>query len=247
MRTDAQDDEAMLREGGDTPAAAAPPSPDQCLETITYLMQRMAGALGEKCEIVLHDFRQQEHSIVALAGRVTGRRKGGSVSQIGLSILREGDDAKPHYSYITTSPNGRILRSITVPLRDADNHVFGAFCVNFDVTEMWMMGQSIQALLGTDAEPPKPVSFVDDIHAVIADVIRDETSMLGRPLHELSRAERLQLLKALDFRGVFSLQKSIPQIADYLGLSRATLYSDLKRMRQTNSANADGPHDEPET
>jgi predicted transcriptional regulator YheO len=105
---------------------------------------------------------------------------------------------------------------------------------------MWMMGQSIQNLIGTDEQAePHPVTFVDDIDGVISEVLKEETRMLGRPLDELSREERLRLLKALDFRGVFSLQRSIPQVADHLGLSRATLYNDLKRMRRAESPDAD--------
>ena len=189
---------------------------------------------------MLHDFRQPERSIIAVAGDVTGRKPGGSVTQIGLSIMREGDAAKDNYTYVTSAPNGLILKSVTVPLRDEVNHVFGALCVNIDITEFWVMGQSIQALVGTNEQAPKPVTFVDDIDGVIGDVLKEETKLLGRPLAELSREERLRLLKALEFRGVFSLKRSIPQIAAHLGLSRATLYNDLKHMRHENGVDGDG-------
>jgi predicted transcriptional regulator YheO len=169
-----------------------------------------------------------------MAGDVTGRRPGGSVTQIGLAIIRAGDDAEDEYNYVTKAPNGRILKSSTVPLRDADGHVFGALCVNVDVTAMWMMSQSIQEMIGLDTQTPQPVTFVDDIDRVIGEVLQEETKMLGRPLTGLTRAERLQVIKALDYRGVFSLQRSVPQVAEHLGLSRATLYNDLREMRRDN-------------
>ncbi|HEY4202535.1 MAG TPA: PAS domain-containing protein [Devosiaceae bacterium] len=215
-------------------------SADDYFRTIRPVMDLMASALGNRCELVLHDFRQPDRSIIAVAGDVTGRRAGGSVTQIGMQIMREGDAAKDNYTYVTSTPNGLVLKSVTVPLRDEDGHVFGALCVNVDITEFWMLGQSIQTLVGASAEIPKPVTFVDDIDGVIADVLREETKLIGRPLSELSRHERLRLLKALDFRGVFSLQRSIPQIADHLGLSRATLYNDLKLMRQENGSDGEG-------
>jgi predicted transcriptional regulator YheO len=192
----------------------------------------MARALGGRTEIVLHDFRQPEHSIVAIAGDVTGRRPGGSVTEIGLAIIRAGDDAEESYNYTTRTPDGRILKSATVPLRDAAGHVFGGLCVNVDITEMWMMSHAIQEIIGGDAAAPlRPVTFVDDIDRVISEVLEEETEMLGRPVTELSKPQRLQLLKALEHRGVFSLQRSVPQVATYLGLSRATLYNDLREMR----------------
>jgi predicted transcriptional regulator YheO len=191
----------------------------------------MARALGGRTEIVLHDFRRPEHSIVAIAGDVTGRRLGGSVTEIGLSIIRAGDDAEESYNYTTRTPNGRVLKSATVPLRDGAGHVFGALCVNVDITEMWMMSHTFQEMIGVDAAAPRPVTFVDDIDRVIGEALQEETEMLGRPVTELSKTQRLQLLKALDYRGVFSLQRSVPQVAAYLGLSRATLYNDLREMR----------------
>jgi predicted transcriptional regulator YheO len=216
------------------------PTADEYLRTIRPLMKLMADGLGARCEIVLHDFRQPDRSIIAVAGDVTGRKPGGSVTQIGMSIMRAGDDAQDHYTYVTSAPNGLILKSVTVPLRDEEHHVFGALCVNIDITEFWVMGQSIQALVGTNEQVPKPVTFVDDIDGVIGDVLKEETKLLGRPLAELSREERLRLLKALEFRGVFSLKRSIPQIAAHLGLSRATLYNDLKHMRHGNGVDGDG-------
>lgn len=213
---------------------------DDTLATLHSLMNLMAGALGDRCEIVLHDFHRPEHSIIAVSGNVTGRRPGGSVTQIGLAIMRDGDAAKDHYTYTTRAPSGQVLKSVTIPLRDAENHVFGALCINIDISEFWAMGQSIQAMIGANEQAPKPVTFIDDIDSVIGDVIMEETKLLGRPLNDLSRIERLRLLKALDFRGVFSLQRSIPQIADQLGVSRATLYNDLKQMRHDNGADGDG-------
>lgn len=212
---------------------------DDYLDTLRELLEPMSKAIGGRSELVLHDFRQPEHSIVAIGGDVTGRRPGGSVTQIGLAIIRAGDDAEGEYHYTTQAPNGRILKSSTVPLRDAEGHVFGALCVNVDVTELWRTSRVIQQMIGADtAQTPQPVTFVDDIDRVIDEVLQEETSMLGRPLTGLAKPERLQLLKALDYRGVFSLQRSVPQIADHLGLSRATLYNDLREMRQNHDASA---------
>lgn len=204
---------------------------DDYLAVLGGLLEPMSKALGGRAEVVLHDFRQPERSIVGIAGDVTGRRPGGSVTQIGLAIIRDGDAAKESYQYMTRAPNGRILKSSTVPLRDRENHVFGALCVNVDITDMWMLSRTIQEMMGDDSESPQSVTFVDDIDRVIGEVLQEETAMFGRPVAGLSKADRLQLLKALDGRGVFSLQRSVPQVATYLGLSRATLYNDLREMR----------------
>lgn len=236
------------RSQGDVPreSGALDPSPpalvnralraDDCLAVLNGLLAPMAKALGGRAEVVLHDFRHPERSIVGIAGDVTGRRPGGSVTQIGLAIIRAGDDAEESYNYTTQAPNGRVLKSSTVPLRDPDGHVFGALCVNVDITEMWTLSRTVQGMIGDDAEAPQAIAFVDDIDRVIGEVLQEETAILGRPVTGLSKAERLKLLKALEARGVFSLQRSVPQVATYLGLSRATLYNDLREIREGKAA-----------
>jgi predicted transcriptional regulator YheO len=192
----------------------------------------MADALGSRCEVVLHDFRRPERSIIAIAGHVTGRHTGDSVSEIGLAIIAEGDDAKEKYDY-TTRSNGRIFRSTTVPLRDSDEHVFGALCVNADVTEFWNISRALIEMIG-EYDMPTSVAFVDDIDRVISEVLEDESLAVGQPLDRLSKAQRLQVLRVLERRGVFALKHSVPQVAAHLGLSRATLYNYLRSLRDAD-------------
>jgi predicted transcriptional regulator YheO len=72
---------------------------------------------------------------------------------------------------------------------------------------------------------------VDDVGKVISEVIQEEELAIGRRIDHLNRRDRLDLLLALDRRGVFSLQRAVPQVAEHLGVSRATLYADLRETR----------------
>jgi len=204
---------------------------DDYLAVVRPVLDLIAKSLGDRCEVVLHDFRDPDRSIVEIVGNVTDRKPGGSVSQIGLAILAAGDDAEPQYSYVTRAPNGRVLKSSTLPLRDPDGHVFGALCINLDVTDLRLLARTLDDLAGSEM-PPVPVTFDSDIGHVIADVINDEEVTLRQPLNRLDRQERLGLLRRLDARGVFSLQRAVPQVAEHLGISRATLYTDLREVRE---------------
>src|SRR5829696_652500 len=82
---------------------------------------------------VIHDFRRPERSIVAIAGGVTGRRVGGSMSEIGMGLLARGDEATDELNYITRARTGKLVKSSTMILRDSGGTVFGALCVNFDI------------------------------------------------------------------------------------------------------------------
>jgi predicted transcriptional regulator YheO len=206
------------------------------LDVLKSIVPAVAAALGRHCEVVLHDFRTPDNSIVAIAGGLTGRHVGGSMSQMGLEVLAAGDDAEDVYDYVTRGPGGRVMRSTTIPLRDADGHVFGAFCINVDTTELRQLHSFVEDMIGTAQPSPKDVTFVDNVGDVIDEVIREEQAKLGYTVDRFARAERLEILRALDRRGVFSVQKSVPQVADYLGVSRVTVYAYLREVRQGGSA-----------
>lgn len=206
-------------------------SADAYFAMLKPLVSAVAETFGSRCEIVLHDLRKPDNSIVAIAGNVTERHVGGSMSQIGLSVLAAGDQAKDQYNYVTRAPNGRELKSTTVVLRDEQGKPFGLFCINFDITDLRMLAAALEDLVGSDRQPPAHVAFTDDVDQVIDAIMQEENMALGRPLDRLSKQDRLEVLSTLDRRGVFALQRSAPQVAERLGVSRATLYSDLQGLR----------------
>lgn len=207
------------------------------LATLHPLVEGISKTFGRNCEVVLHDFQQPENSIVAIAGDVTCRRVGGSVSQIGLSIMAAGDDAEDQCNYITRAPNGHVLKSTTMVLRDPDGHVFGALCINLDVTDLRLLASALEELAGSPVQSPEPITFVNEIDQVVSEVINEEETALGCPVNRLTKQDRLKILGALDRRGVFALQRSVPQVAEHLGVSRATVYTDLQEFR---GADTDG-------
>lgn len=208
---------------------------DDYLAVVRPILRGITETFGRDCEAVLHDFRDPEHSIVAIEGEVTHRHPGGSVTQIGLALIAEGDAARDQFNYITRTPGGRVLKSSTIVLRDPDNRVFGALCINFDITDLRLLASTIGELTGAAVEP-RPVAFADDIGQVIRAVIDEEEVALGRSIDRLTKPERLAIFRALDRRGVFSLQRAVPHVAEYLRISRATAYSYLEEMRSAEAA-----------
>ena len=54
---------------------------------------------------------------------------------------------------------------------------------------------------------------------------------IGRPLSEMSRADKQQLVRYLDERGAFALRKAVESVAETLGVSRFTVYNYLDAAR----------------
>lgn len=199
---------------------------DDILAVARQVIDGLQATFGASCEVVLHDFRRGERSVVAISGDVTHRRMGSSMSEIGLSMLRAGDDAESQLNYVTRLPDGRIVKSSTMPLRTRSGKVIGAFCVNLDVTQMRLFAGVLGDLAGiTDPREPAPVTFSNEIESVIDSMLDGIERSLGRPLAQLSSDEKLEVFRELDARGAFQLRNAVPLLALRFGVSRATVYN----------------------
>ncbi|OLR93362.1 helix-turn-helix transcriptional regulator [Actinokineospora bangkokensis] len=206
---------------------------DAVLAALVPVVEGLAATFGPACEVVLHDYRRGERSVVAVAGDVTGRRVGGALSEIGLAVLARGDAAENDLNYVTHTPTGRVVKSSTMPLRDSSGAVIGALCVNLDVTALRQAGDVLAALAGTTRAPLPTTTFTDDFEEVVDAVVRAEEQARGKSVDVLSRGERLDLVRALDARGAFAVRGAATRVAARLGMSRSGLYADLAECRKT--------------
>ncbi|MFF3201280.1 transcriptional regulator [Streptomyces sp. NPDC002962] len=212
------------------------------LRALTPVVDGIAATFGPVCEVVLHDYRRPERSVVAVAGSVTGRTVGGAMSEIGMRVLARGDDAVDELNYVTRTGAGRLLKSSTMVLRDSAGAVFGALCVNVDVTEVDRVQGLLAALAGAAggrAETPV-TTFGDDIESVVDALLDDRLRGQDQTWAGLDRPRRLALFRSLDERGVFAVRRAIEQVAARLGISRASAYSYLSQARATDGTAAEG-------
>jgi predicted transcriptional regulator YheO len=220
---------------------------DAIVAALRPVVEGLVATFGPMCEVVLHDYRRPEESVVAVAGEVTGRTVGGAMSEIGMRIVARGDGAGDELNYLTRTRNGRLVKASTMVLRDSTDTVFGALCVNLDVTAVNDAhallgalagiggaggggGGGVAGISGTAADVPV-TTFGDDIDSVVdaildAHQLRQNGSWAG-----LDRAQRLELFRGLDERGVFAVRRAIEQVAGRLGISRASAYSYLAQAR----------------
>lgn len=205
---------------------------DAILAALTPVVDGLVATLGSFCEVVVHDFRRPESSVVAIAGSVTERAVGGAMSEIGMRILAKGDDAADELNYITRTTSGKMVKSSTMVLRDSSGSVFGALCVNLDITAL----TQVRTLIGglgevTTAATVPTTTFGQDVDAVIDAIVDEHQLRLNKPWAALSREERRDLFRSLNERGVFALRRAVPHVADRLGISRASAYSYLAEIR----------------
>ncbi|GAA3545690.1 PAS domain-containing protein [Nonomuraea rosea] len=215
---------------------------DAIIAALTPVIDGIVATLGSFCEVVVHDFRRPERSVVAIAGSVTGRGVGGSMSEIGMGILARGDQAADELNYVTRTTDGKLVKSSTMVLRDSEGTAFGALCVNLDITAVTRAHALIGELAGLAAPAgPPTTTFGDDIDSVIDAIVDAHQLEQNKPWAELGRDERLALFRSLNERGVFAVRRAVPQVAARLGISRASAYTYLSQVRTGSHTTQEHP------
>lgn len=190
------------------------------------LVETLSAAL---CEAVIHDFRRGDESIAWIAGTVTQRHTGGSMSRIGVTMRSEGDAASDRVNYLTRTSHGKVIKSTTTVLRDINGRSFGLFCVNLDMTALSALEATLKGLLhGTESKVLTNVHFGNSVADVAQAMLADVAAERGLRAPPTAIPDRIAFVRALDQQGFFGIRYAVQLLADYLGVSRAAIYNYLK-------------------
>ena len=217
----------MIEESGET-------SVHPNLEAVAQVIAGLQQMLGPRYEVILHDLSHVESSIVRLEGDVTHRKIGGPATDYLLKLLREnGDEAENSVNYKNVLPDGRVLRSSTLFLRDEKGHIIGSLCFNQDLTDYLEAKNLIEegsSFGQPDAEPPKE-TFAQDISEVMESVVDTEVSLFQKPVAYMQKEDKLRIVARLEEKGIFAIKNSVDYVAECLGVSNFTVYNYLKEVR----------------
>ena len=206
------------------------------LDFYKRLAHALALQFGSGCEVVVHDLEAADpsHSIVAIEnGHVTGRRLGDGPSHVVLEALHAGGERlEDRLAYLTKTADGKILKSSTVFIRDDDGRAVGIFAVNYDITILRAMGDTIAEVVGTDPSAPRePEPIVRSVADLLDDLIEQSVQLVGTPVALMSKEEKVRAIRYLNDTGAFLITKSGPKVCKFFGISKYTLYNYLDEAR----------------
>ena len=201
------------------------------LNLLSDIAQCIAMQFGENCEVVLHDLTlPYDKTIVAIwNGHITGRKIGDGGTNAGLEILKGSASPDDQYSYINATPTGRILRSSSKYFRDEYGKVNGSLCINLDITDIIKAESTLKSFTasGAAALPQTPELFVGNIDELLELMMKEAVNITGKPLENLTKEEKVIIVHNLDRKGFFLIKKAAEKLADFLGLSRYSIYNYL--------------------
>jgi predicted transcriptional regulator YheO len=87
------------------------------LDLLKRLAEAVVAVVGPHCEVVVHDFANPEHSVVVVAGNVTGRQPGAPVPDLSFTSEELYCQTPDQVNYHSKS-GSRCLQSSTIWIRN---------------------------------------------------------------------------------------------------------------------------------
>ena len=199
------------------------------LEMLKQIAAALAAQFGSNCEVVVHDLSAQntEHPIVHIEnGHVTGRRIGDGPSKIVMEYILHGDeDPQDQLAYLTRTPDGKILKSSTVYIRNSKGKVTAILSINYDISSLLMVNNAISGLISTPEPAREERITTVNVNDLLDDLIEQSVALVGKPVALMNKDDKVKAIQFLSQHGAFLITKSGDKVAKYFGISKYTLYS----------------------
>lgn len=199
-----------------------------------------AETLGRNCEVILHDLRQLESSIIAIRNNhISGRQVGGCITGFALELLEKKVYEKKKYiaNYIgKTDDTKKTVRASTFFIKNKSNEVIGMLCVNVDITAFVQARSTIDEFINTtnlvapDDDPVLPEENLDlDPQTLISSRFAHVLAKVGIEPERMTPAEKSAVVADLVELGVFRIKGAVSEISSLLQVSEPTIYRYLKK------------------
>jgi len=205
---------------------------DITLENLITIAHGLAHQFGTDCEIVIHDLavKNPEHTVVYLVnGQISGRKIGDGPSKVVLKTiesLKKGEIISDHLCYMARTKDGRILKSSSIFLKDADGQYRYLFGVNYDITNLVNIDNGLRNLIAIEDENSKQASPIPTtVNDLLDSLIEQSVALIGKQPALMTKDEKVRAIQYLNDSGAFLITKSGDKVSSYFGISKFTLYS----------------------
>lgn len=205
------------------------------LDILERLAEGIVAVVGPHCEVVVHDFSDPEHSVVLIAGNVTGRRVGAPVPDLSFISGELNRDTPDQMNY-RARIGSHHLQSSTIWIRDTDGTPIGAVCINVDYSDL-THARDLLDKLATSTRNVSDLVITDTFAKDVGDLIELSVSEFLRQedvqsVEAMGYEDKLRLIQSLEERGLFRIRGAVNRVADMLDVSRASIYNYRSSLKQ---------------
>ena len=205
-----------------------------------HLVDFLGACFGDNTEVVLYDFKDINHSVIAIHnGHISGRTIGAPITNFALSKLKDkGKEGPPYYlNYLSMAKNNS-LKSNSFFILDRNGKPRGMLSINIDVTKYQQAAELLQklAFLPTIKPVEKNSTNIEALHSsprdMINEIINEVTNSGEISIERLTVEEKMEIVRLLNEEKLFLIKGTENEVADALGISVATVYRYLNKINK---------------
>ena len=224
-----------------------PTEQDVLLAQVMQIAEGLGQTFAPFCEVVVHDLLHPEHAILTIHNNLSGREVGAPATELGLARIFDPRFPQIVANYANQLADGRQVKSTSIGIKDSQGHYIAALCMNVDLTlfrglqnvldqfgrigAMLNINESITAC-AEELVPQRPDAIRIQPIGGGVDAIRERIDQFAAQHattpRALKAADRRMLVRELKAAGCLDIRKSMETVAQYLGVSRATVYNDAR-------------------
>ncbi len=195
----------------------------------------IGSSFGNKCEAVIHDLTIPENSVVYVAnGIVTNREIGQSFDHLVKQVILSKNFKNDYRSnYTFTTDDGREIKSSTSLIRDENEEVIGAFCINFEVDDFRKMSEFLNAFLNDSNIEEVETNQQEEFGTVEEIIVNLIENIVGHvDVTQLKKNDNIRLITFMYEKGIFLAKGSVEKVAKKLNIAPVTVYSYLDKIKK---------------
>lgn len=201
-------------------------------KTLIDQLKQVATGLAETfapfSEIVVHDLLDPKHAILKIDNNLSGRKPGDPATELGLARIADPQYPQIIANYANQFADGRQVKSTSIGIKDSSGQYIAALCINVDLTLFRGLQSAMGKFVAVDTENNPNETLDPSGTERIHQRIDQFAANLATTPRALKSVERKTLLKVLKQSGLMEKRRGMDIVAQYLGVSRATVYNDIK-------------------
>ena len=206
---------------------------DHIFDHYTRVGEIVSEKFSPYLEVIIHDLRDPEHSIIAIFNNhITGRKIGDGTSDIGYKKLaNELPDKIVNYENI--SPSGSKMKSSSLTIRDEHNKIIGSMAFNFDLTPFENIQEFFNTITKTSISklgdfPKQEQFFMWDVRDELEQELNKYIIANRLQGKALTKKDKLNVVSIMIKRGHIKKRGSVSILSELLAITRPTLYKYIK-------------------
>lgn len=202
---------------------------DLNIDFLKRLAKGISAQFGRNCEVVIHDLSTDkvDYPIIFIEnGNVTNRTTDASASRAVLNALKHStEELEDKLDYITTTKDGRLLKSSTIYIRSKENKPIGIFSINYDITELTIAQNCLNSLIGNKENIEEADKIPQNVNELLEDLLEEAVKRVGKPVPLMTKEQKIEAVQFLNDAGAFLITKAGDKIANFLGISKYSIYN----------------------